>query len=75
MAVRNRGLRCVLIDNLYVIHHKNKSFKNTRSEALTNNNKILYSRWGKFFHQKDCSMTDDRTMSDFIVEVLAFLTV
>lgn len=49
-GVKSRGFRCVLIDNLYVKHAKNKSFGNTRTAVLAQNNQILYEKWADFIH-------------------------
>lgn len=68
LAARSRGRRCVLIDNLYVLHRKNKSFKAARAVALSKNNRILYQRWGKFFHKLDCSLPDN-TMENLVADV------
>lgn len=52
-SVRNKGYRCVLIDNLYVKHARNKSFKTKRSSALAKNNQILYEKWADFINLQE----------------------
>ena len=48
-AVKN-GLKCRLIDNLYVYHKNNRSFGNKkRREYLEKNLKIFNERWGNFY--------------------------
>lgn len=53
IGATSRGFRCVLIDNLYVKHARNKSFGGERSSALSDNNKILYEKWGKRIHKHE----------------------
>ena len=50
LGVKDRGYRCVLIDDLYVKHKRNKTFGKKRLQYLSENNKILYSRWSKYFN-------------------------
>ena len=62
-GVRARGLRCVLIDNLYVKHARNKSFGKTKTEALAKNNKILFDKWGDMVHQKEITRFENPMIS------------
>jgi len=55
LGVKSRGKKCVLIDNLYVKHARNKSFGISRDKRLAENNKILYERWAGFIHE--CELT------------------
>lgn len=43
--IRKKGFKCVLIDNLYVKHARNKSFKKKKYFQLAKNNAILYEKW------------------------------
>ena len=49
------GLRCVLIDNLYVYHKRHASFGNAeRKKQLEKNDKIFKDRWGDLItYEKD----------------------
>ncbi|MBQ2870174.1 glycosyltransferase [bacterium] len=44
----NLGFRCVLIDNLYVLHQRHKSFGKMRDKLLSQNSKIFYKKWGDY---------------------------
>ncbi len=50
LSVKQNGGKCVLIDNLYVKHKRNKSFGKDKLKYLSENNKILYSKWAKSFN-------------------------
>ena len=68
-SIQSRGKRCVLIDNLYVLHCRNKSFKSSRKfELISQNTCILFNRWGDFIHKKECS-PHNTIMSDIIADI------
>ena len=52
-GLKSCGYRCVLIDNLYVKHARNKTFKKKRSLALAKNNQILYEKWADFINLQE----------------------
>ena len=43
--VRQDNKKCVLIDNLYVKHKRNKSFGSLRNNLMDKNQKIFYAKW------------------------------
>lgn len=49
----SKGLRCVLIDNLYVYHKRHASFGSAaRKQQLEKNDKIFKDRWGDLVKQE-----------------------
>ena len=52
LRAKSNGKKCVLIDNLYVKHKRNKSFGTDKNKYLSINNKIMFSRWGEMFSIK-----------------------
>lgn len=68
IGATSRGFRCVLIDNLYIKHARNKSFGSSRIEALAANNKILYEKWADFINSDEIKPVEN-PMDSIIREV------
>ena len=56
--VQTHNKRTVLIDDLYLIHKRHKSFKGNKAKYLTENNKIFYSKWGDLITNKECQVKE-----------------
>lgn len=73
-CLRARGYRCVLIDNLYVKHARNKSFGEARRYALAENNKILYEKWADYINANEIEPYEN-PMTSVIREVFGLFRV
>lgn len=73
-SAKSRGYRCVLIDNLYVKHARNKSFGETRRYALAENNKILYEKWAGYINANEIAPCEN-PMTSVIRDVFGLFRV
>lgn len=64
--VRQSNKKCVLIDDLYVKHKRNKSFGIKRQELMIRNKKIFYDRWKYFINQLE--LMDIKPFKEIIQE-------
>ena len=53
LKVREKKKKCVLIDNLYVKHKRNRSFGQKRKILMARNVKIFYKKWGKVIYKNE----------------------
>lgn len=53
LKVKQVKKKCVLIDNLYVKHKRNRSFGRTREELIIRNGKIFYKKWKNIINQQE----------------------
>lgn len=73
-GLKSCGYRCVLIDNLYVKHARNKSFGDAKRYALAENNKILYEKWADYINANEI-LPCENPMTSVIREVFGLFRV
>ena len=70
---QKRNKRTVLIDNLYVIHKRHKSFNKEHLKFISQNNKILYAKWSELISDKELNTKISSPVIEIIYETFGFL--
>lgn len=71
-GVQKQNKRTVLIDNLYVIHKRHRSFNKDHLKFISQNNKILYSKWGELINEKEINQLK-QPIIDIIYETFGIM--